>query len=285
MYLFYNLLAMFIFGTIGLFVRNAQLPSALLALIRTCIGAMILGMILLCRRKKININKGEWKYILLSACFLGCNWIFLFESYRYTSISNATIVYYSAPLMIAFASWFLYHEAFTKQKVVYLLCSMAGLVAISFQSGSFDIMGIFFGLLAACGYAGIVLTNRRIHMESLSFTFLQLSLAACIILPYVLWQKEFIQISNITMAQLPWIILLGVLHTGIAYLLYFTSIAKLSSTNVAICSYLDPCTAIILSIFILQEPCTPLQIAGIICIFAGIIGVTKSSKGDETNAL
>ena len=87
------------------------------------------------------------------------------------------------------------------------------------------------------------------------------------------------------MAQLPWIILLGVLHTGIAYLLYFTSIAKLSSTNVAVCSYLDPCTAIILSIFILQEPCTPLQIAGIICIFAGIIGVTKSSKGDETNAL
>lgn len=285
MYLFYNLLAMFIFGTIGLFVRNAQLSSALLALVRTCIGACMLGVMLLVTKKKINIAKQEFKYILLSACFLGCNWIFLFESYRYTSISNATIVYYSAPLIIALLSFFLYHEPITKRKIISFICSMIGLIAISFQNNSFDITGILFALLAAGGYAGIVLTNRYIHMEPQSFTFLQLSIAACMILPYVIWQQELSQIATISITQLPWILLLGVLHTGIAYLLYFTSIAKLSSTSVAICSYLDPCTAMILSIFFLKEPCTPLQIAGILCILIGIINATRSSKGDETNVL
>lgn len=281
MALLYNIIAMLIFGTIGLFAKEASISSGLLAFLRTVIGAMMMGFVLLIRHQKIHIEKGQGKYLLLSALFLGCNWVFLFESYRYTSISNATIAYYTAPIMITLCSVVLFHSKLTMRNVICSLLAMTGLICMTFQEGSFDGIGIFFGLLAAIGYAGIVLTNRWIHMDPIEFTFLQLLTAALILCPYVWIRGEFTQLSILTMHQIPYILIMGILHTGIAYLLYFTSIAKLAPSTVAIFSYIDPCTAILLSIVVLQEKSSLMQMTGILCVITGILLSTHKAKRGE----
>lgn len=281
MALLYNIIAMLIFGTIGLFAKEASISSGLLAFLRTVIGAIMLGMVLLIRHQQIHIEKGQGKYLLLSALFLGCNWVFLFESYRYTSISNATIAYYTAPILITLCSIVLFHSRLTLRTVICLIITMTGLICITFQEGSFDGIGIFFGLLAAAGYAGIVLTNQWIHMDSIVFTFLQLLMAALILCPYVWIRGEFTQLSMLTMHQIPYILIMGIVHTGIAYLLYFTSIAKLAPSTAAIFSYIDPCTAILLSIVLLQEKSSLLQMTGIFCILTGILLSTHKTKRGE----
>ena len=285
LYQFYQLAAMLIFGTIPLFVRSAGVSSALLALLRTMIGACVLGLVLLGKHRHISIEKGQGKYLLLSALFLGCNWVFLFESYHHTSVSNATIAYYTAPILIMVLSAVLFHIRLRKKDLGCLGLTMLGLILITFQNGDQNISGILFGLLAAMGYAGVVLTNRMIHMESIGFTFIQLGIAALLLFPYVLSKGELTQLTTLTMSQLPSILILGIVHTGIAYLLYFASIAKLPPTRVAIFSYLDPCTAIVLSIFVLQEPSSRMQIIGIIMIFMGIFLSSYHAKGSEQDVL
>lgn len=131
-------------------------------------------------------------------------------------------------------------------------------------------MGVLYSLLAAFSYAGLVIVHRHIHMASLPFTFLQLLLSGLFLLPYTILQNT--GVSSIDVVRfLPWILTIGILHTGIAYLLYFTSIAKLPPSKIALFSYLDPCTAILLSILVLHEQATLLQGIGILCILAGIL--------------
>lgn len=280
-----NIIAMLIFGTIGLFAKEAAVSSGLLALLRTAIGAIMLGMVLLIRHQHISIDKGQGKYLLLSALFLGCNWVFLFESYQHTSISNATIAYYTAPIMITVLSMVFFHRKLTLKRVVCLLLTMTGLICITFQGGTLDTAGICFGLLAAGGYAGIVLINRFIHMDPIPFTFLQLMTAALILCPYVGMRGEFYQLSMLTMHQIPYILMMGIVHTGVAYLLYFTSIANLSPSTAAIFSYIDPCTAILLSIIVLQEKSSLLQWIGILCILIGVLLSTHKTKRGELDVL
>lgn len=276
-----NLVAMLIFGTIGLFVKQLTMPSATLALLRTFIGAIVLGIAILVRKKKISIAPKEGKYLLLSAFFLGCNWVFLFESYRYTSVSNATIIYYSAPIMILLFSYFVNHQKISKKTIVSMMITMLGLCLLMLQSVSFALLGIGFGLLAALGYAGIVLTNRKIHMDALPFTFLQLSLAALLLLVYNGMKGSLPHIAQLQTGW-TWILVLGVLHTGLAYLLYFSSIAKLKPSIVAMLSYVDPCTAVFLSIFVLQEGSSPMQLLGIFCMITGIV---FSQQGRDSDVL
>lgn len=283
--LYDNMIAMLIFGTIGLFVKSAGVPSALLAWLRTLIGAIILGAVLWFQKKPIHVEKGQLKYLILSALFLGCNWVFLFESYRYTSVSNATIAYYTAPILILLLSAIIYHMKLKVKDGICLFLTMMGLICITFQGGEINVMGILFGLLAALGYAGVVLTNKKIHMESIGFTFVQLGIAAILLFPYVMMQQELSLLTTLTMHQIPFILILGIVHTGLAYLLYFSSIAKLSPATIAVFSYLDPCTAILLSIFVLHEGSSMMQIVGILLIFTGILLTSYQKKGREEHVL
>lgn len=277
-YLFCNIAAMMIFGTIALFVRQIALSSAMIAFLRTCIGTLVLGLVLLVKHIRIHVEQGEWKYLLLSACFLGCNWVFLFMGYAYTTISNATIIYYCAPLMIIVLTCLFWHQHIKRRMVACLMLAMLGLVLITFDAADFEWRGMICSFLAACCYASLVVINRRIHMEPLSFTFMQLLIASLILLPYVCITKDIMQLSDLSILLNPWLFSIGVVHTGMAYLLYFTSIAKLPADKIALYAYLDPCTAILLSSFVLHEQTTMMQWMGIICI---VVGLLFSQKGSE----
>jgi RarD protein len=281
----YLVLAMLTFGSIGLFVREIPLPSAQIAMTRGVIGSLFLLITSLFMKKKLSIASIKKNLFLLSAsgAAIGFNWILLFEAYKYTTISNATLSYYFAPVFVVFLSPLVLKERLTKVKIVCILGAMAGmfLIAGSGNLGSFEakeLIGIGFGLSAAVLYASVVLMNKFMKdLTGLETTLVQLSTAALVLIPYVLLQGN-LQFKELVGKEWFLLIFVGLIHTGIAYLVYFTVFQKLSSQTVAIFSYIDPISAIVMSAIFLGETMNGLQVLGGVLILGAAFLSGRASR-------
>ena len=253
--------AMTIFGTIGIFRKYIPLPSSLLALARGIIGtAFLLFLVLAVKRDKLSVEaiKRNFVFLVVSGAFIGFNWILLFEAYQYTTVATATLCYYMAPVIVVLVSPFLFKERLTLLKAICVAVALAGMVFVSGipQSGfggMSELKGILLGLGAATLYAIVVILNQYIKdIPAYDKTIMQLGTAAIAILPYTLLTENFADISFTPVAVLM-LIFVGIVHTGIAYTLYFGSMSGLKAQTIALFSYIDPVVAIILSAVILQE--------------------------------
>jgi len=265
--------SMFMFGTIGIFVRYINLPSSIIAFTRGIIGTLFLLLIILLTRKKLSREaiKANLLLLCISGAFIGINWILLFESYRYTTVATATLCYYMAPIIVIAVSPLVLKEKLTVKKTVCIIAALFGMVLVSGIletgiSGIAELKGILFGIGAAVFYACVVILNKKIKdISAYDKTILQLSSAAVVLIPYLFLSKAF---TGITLDQTSVIMLaiVGIFHTGIGYSLYFGSMKSLSTHTIAIFSYIDPVVAIILSAIILKEELGVLSIIGAVLI-------------------
>lgn len=259
--------SMIMFGTLGPFVRNIPVSSGELALYRAVLAILLIAVFLLLTRQKIPFAKIKkmLPLLLASGVAIGINWIFLFEAYKYTTVSVATLSYYFAPVLVTIVSPILFKEKLTCRQILCFVMSTLGLVLItgigSVGKGK-DSIGILFGLGAAVFYAMVVLCNKYIkEVEGIHRTFLQFLAAVVTLLPYVLLT------SGVTLGSLSsvgWVNLLivGLLHTGVTYCMYFSSLKELPGQEVAILSYVDPLVAVVVSVTILDEKISFWQILG-----------------------
>lgn len=262
-----NITAMLIFGTIGLFVKNIELSSSEIALTRGFIGGVTLILATIFLKKKISFEaiKNNLYLLIFSGLAVGLNWIFLFQGYKYTSISNATLSYYFAPVFVTILAPFILKEKLTLSKFLCVLMALVGMfciVGVDGINGGSDLIGIVYGLLAAGFYASVILMNKFLKgIDSIEITVIQLISATIALLPYVLY-VEGLGILSVSSVSIPYILILGIVHTGIAYLLYFSSLQGLKGQTIAVLSYIDPVFAIIISAIILKEQLGVLQIIG-----------------------
>lgn len=267
------LTAMLIFSTIGIFRKYIPLSSGLIACFRGIVGALFLICLSFITRKKTDFNavRKNGALLIVSGIFIGFNWILLFEAYNYTSVSVATLCYYMAPVFVILASPFLFGERLTKKKIICVIGALVGMVLVSgifsIENISFSEMkGVFLGLGAAVLYASVVLINKKIDgIEATDKTTVQLFCAGVVLIPYVLI-FEGLPKENISGTVLILLILVGILHTGFAYALYFGSMKNIEAQTVALFSYADPVGAIILSALILREKMDILTITGTILV-------------------
>ncbi len=271
------ILAMATFGTIGLFVTNIPLSSASIAMARGFTGSIFLLLFALIRRQKIcwqDIKKNI-VVLALTGAFIGINWILLFEGYTY-SVTKATLCYYLEPVFLVVVSGIIYKE---KIRPINAVCVLVALLGMGFVSGVFpfgavqpgDMGGILFGTGAAVFYTLVILINRKIkNISSYDMTMVQLFFAALVTVPYVLATENVLSV-NINAVQVMLLLILGVVHTGIAYVLYFSSVRDLSSQSVAIFSYVDPMVAIVLSMTVLGEELTVWGILGAVMILGSTL--------------
>lgn len=262
------ILSMTIFGTIGLFVRNIPAASGELALYRAILAAVLIGVYFLVTGQKIPFRtiQKEIPLLLASGAAMSINWILLFEAYKYTTVSAATLSYYFAPVIVTAVCPFLFHEKLTSKQIVCFLMSTLGLVMITGvgdvgKSGT-DLIGILFGLGAAVFYAAVILLNKFIkNVEGIHRTFLQFIAAILTLIPYVAVS------GGVTLGSLDglgWLCLLivGLVHTGVTYCLYFSSLKELPGQKAALLSYIDPLVAVLVSVLLLGETMTLWQAAG-----------------------
>ena len=278
------ILSMVIFGTIGIFRKYIPLSSGIVAWVRGVLGVAFLLVFI--KLKKIPMNKEIVKkyliILLVSGAFIGLNWVLLFESYRYTSVAVATLCYYMAPIFVMLASPILLKEKLTVKKTICVIVALIGMVFVSGVldggiSGISELKGILFGLGAAALYASVIMMNQGLReVPTYDKTIMQLGAAALILLPYILIVED---LSAVTLTPLivVMLIIVGVVHTGIAYALYFGSMNGLKAQTVALFSYIDPIVAIILSAMFLKEPMTVYSIIGAVLV----LGATMISELPE----
>ena len=271
------ILAMTIFGTIGIFVKYIPLPSSDISCVRGFLGVAFLLLVSCLRKKKISLSDIKKNLLLLciSGAFIGINWILLFEAYRYTTVATATLCYYMAPIFVTLASPFILKEKLTLKKATCTIIALVGMVFVSGIVGSnslqINIPGILCGIGAAFFYACVILLNK--HMKQISsydMTITQLLIAAVVILPYILITEDISAVA-LDAPAIICLIILGVIHTGFAYMIYFSSIANLKAQTVAIFSYIDPVVAILLSALLLKEKMGVFEIIGAVLILGSTL--------------
>lgn len=261
-------LSMAIFGTLGLFTRNITVTSGELALYRAIMATLLLLGYFGVTKQRIDFKKikKEVPLLLASGMAMGINWILLFEAYKYTTISVATLSYYFAPVIVTVVCPFLFHEKLTGKQIICFVMSTIGLILIigvgSFGTAGTDMLGILFGLGAAAFYATVILLNKFIkNVAGIQRTLLQFVAAVIILVPYVAFT------SGITLSGMNgkgWVSLLivGLVHTGITYCMYFSALKDLSGQEASILSYIDPLVAVLVSVLILGEKMTVMQVVG-----------------------
>ncbi len=251
--------AFFLFGTLGLFIRNIPLPSSVIANVRGVVGALfLLCMILLQGRRPDGAGiRRNLKYLVPSGMVMGFNWLFLFESYRYTTVAVATVCYYLAPVLIVLLSPMVLREKLTGKKVLFAVLALAGVVLTSgiVQNGfAGSFTGVLFGCAAACMYAAIILLNKRLQdVPAFDATMVQLGISAVVLLPYNLLTVSA-EAMTCDVLGLVMLAVVSIVHTGICYAMYFSALPRLSAQTAALYSYIDPVVAILLSALLLHEP-------------------------------
>ncbi len=265
-------LSMVIFGTLAPFVRNISVSSGEIALYRAMFASVLILVYIIFSKQKIPSAKikKDIPLLLASGAFMGINWILLFEAYKYTTVSLATLSYYFAPVLVTLACPLLFREKMSLKNWVCFIASTIGLIMITgigdISQSSSHITGILFGLGAAVFYASVILINKFIKStQGLYRTFLQFLAAVIVLIPYVLFTSG-INLSSLNSVGITSLLIVGLVHTGIAYVLYFSSLKELPGQKTAILSYIDPLCAVLISVFILGEEIKTLQIIGGILI-------------------
>lgn len=282
--------SMVIFGTIGLFVRHIPLPSSVIALCRGVTGTLFLVALLFWRKMRLDFTaiRKNLMWLLLSGAAIGFNWILLFESYRYTSVAVSTLCYYLAPILVILVSPLLLKEQLTGKKITCVVAALCGMICLSgvLQSGipgSGELKGILFGVAAALLYASIILMNKQLSdIAALEKTIVQLGTSAVVLLPYCFMTLGGVQLS-VDLKALLLLIVVGVIHTGVSYAMYFDALGAIRGQTAAILSYIDPVIAVLASVLILREPMQGVEALGAVLILgaAVISEVSLPKRGAE----
>jgi drug/metabolite transporter (DMT)-like permease len=271
--------AMLIFGSVGLFVRSIHMESGGIAFLRGIIGSIFLIFMCYLKKQRISFDaiKKNLFLILLSGGAVGLNWILLFEAYNYTTISKATLSYYCAPIFAVLISPLILKEKITPKKLSGVFAAMIGLIlVVGFGNGEAPLVGaqlkgIIYGLTAAFFYALVMLINKLLKgLSGIEITLTQLIMSVIVLTPYIFIKEGFV-ISTIDQSSIYNILILGIVHTGIAYYMYFTAMQYVSTHTTALYSYIDPISAIIMSFVFLREKLSLIQVLGGVIILSSVI--------------
>ena len=271
---------MLLFGTIGTLSRYIDMPSSVIALGRAFFSVLTIILILALRRQKLDWDdiKRNIGWLTLSSVFMCCNWVCQFEAFKYTTIAVSTLCYYMQPVFYILAAAIVIKEKLSPRKLVCVAVAFCGMIFVSgvLQTGFHisELKGVLFGIAGGFFYAMVVLINKYMKdISPVNTTIMQMALVSLIMLPYSA-ATGGLAAARVTTVGIICLIVLGALHTGIAYIIYFDAVNKLSAQTVGILSYIDPVEAVLLSAFFLKEPLTIWTIIGAVMI----LGATAVSE-------
>lgn len=278
---------MIIFGAVGLFAKWIDLSSGEIALCLSFIGALFLLVVIAWSRQKISWHsvKRNAAALLMASMALSCNWIFLFQAYKETTIANAALSYYFAPVLIIMLSPVVLNEKLSIKKVICIGTALAGLWLIvqnaAAETTGRHLLGIGYGLIAGGFYAGLTLVNKLIrNLDGLAKTLLQFGLSVVILFPYVLFAEGF-HLVSVTGSTVMLILVLGILHGGVGFGLFFSGMQGLSGQSIAVLSYIDPLTSLLISVLVIGENTTLQQVVGAALLLGSIwIGESGGKKSN-----
>lgn len=267
------IVAMAILGTNGLLVVNLNFTSEAVVIVRTGLGAMFLGLVsMLTSRFDIQTLRRDLLPATLGGLAVALNWLFLFAAYKEASVSLSILLCYCGPMVVLLLSPLLFREKLTPQSIIAGVIVAVGMWCMTGWEGLHGStrVGMLYGLISGGFYALLLVCNKSIkHMESIHCTLYQLVIASLVICVYSLTTNGTLPLALPRGIEWLYVFVLGVVNTGVAYALFFSAIKKLSGQTVALMSYIEPLTALLVSAIFLGERLLPLQLLGAICILGG----------------
>lgn len=283
------------FGTIGLVTHFIPLSSAVIVFYRALLGGIYIIVAAMLSKQTINVRLmiDNFAILIVTSFFMGLNWVLQFEAFRVSTVAIGTVCYNTMPIFLVVIASFMFKERITLKTVICIITASLGIFLVSnvINTGirSNEVLGCFYGVLGAIFYALILIYNRKItHIEMHDKIIFQFLFSAFIMALYVLFieKSSFVFDDRLPMREtlvgVICILLLSFFHTGFCYVHYFSAAARLKAETVAILTYLDPVVALLLSVFVLKEKMTSLQLVGAILILASALAneLIKVKKED-----
>ena len=275
-----NVSAMLIFVTSGVLRRHIPLSSAFIAFVRGMLGGLTILAFMKVKGIKVreDLSRRQVLWLALTGAVMGINWILLFEAFNHTTVAIATLCYYMQPTIVILLSPVLFREKLSAKKLLCAAVAIAGMILVSGiingnpQSSSFT--GVLLGLGAAVLYAAVIIMNKSKIVCSVNAyrkTMIQLLSAGAVMIPYLILSGTGIDSNALTPKTILLLLTAGILHTGIAYLLYFGSMSGIRVQSIAILSYIDPVSALFFAALFLKEPLSPAGIIGAVMIIGSAV--------------
>lgn len=277
--------AMIIWGSLGVFALWSGLDASDLAFTRCVIGGVILFFYCMYNRElnTKRLNPKNLFFALVSGIFIVFNWILLFKSFQLASITIGNVSYYLQPIFLVILGILFLKEQVNLAQWGFILLTTCGVILTSDLHLS-QIDGsnyLFLGMLAAIG-AGLLYSFATLIIKCVDglspslLTLIQLTLGAVILLPGI----DFNHFYHLNHDAWKNVLLIGVIHTALAYILYYHSLKKVNITLIAIISYLDPIVAILSDVVFFNRHLGVLQYLGILLTFIGsYFVITLKTKG------
>ena len=267
--------AVVLYGTIGMFLRQISLPTEMVAMARGAVGALMIVAWMRLRGERMDWGavRRNLRWLLISGVSLGLNWIFLFAAYVRTTVAIASLCNYLAPALVVLTAPLILREPLNRRKLPCVFGALLGVALVSgiLEGATGETAGVLLGLAAAVGFMVIVLCNRRLEgISSLDRAAVQLALSALTILPYVLWANRGAVIQP-GLKDILLTLMICVVQTGFAYVLYFSGMATLPVQSVAVLGYLEPAVSVLCSALFLHERMTPAGWIGALLILASAV--------------
>jgi RarD protein len=251
--------SMLIWGSVSIFARKAGQDPLVTVTYRVLLGALALGVLALFQRggPKLTLRPRQWALMLVSGLALAITWLFFFKAVSATSVTNAVLSYYAAPVLVALTAPILLGERLESRTMLATALAFGGLFFMLYQPGqtlrAADVTGIGYGLIAACFYAAVTITGRWLaDVPATRLVLIQTLTATVVLVPAMLLQggRATLAISAPSMALL---LVIGVIHTALALVLYFVGLRRVKVQHVGVLAYLDPVSAVLFAYLFLGE--------------------------------
>ena len=283
--LFKYIIALLLFGLNGIVADNITLESYQIVFLRTLIGSLFLGILFFATKQPITFykHKKSTLFIIISGIAMGASWICLYEAYAQIGVSVSSLLYYCGPVIVMVLSPILFNEKLTMVKIIGFASVLCGIfLVIGQNTDTLNVRGIFCASLSAVFYSVMVMSNKKAkNITNMENSLIQLIISFLTVAVFAGIKSGFL--FSLSKSGLIWVIVLGVVNTGIGCYFYFTSIGSLSVQTVAVCGYLEPLSAVLFSVLLLHETMYPLQAAGAALIIGGaVFGECFCHNSDST---
>lgn len=276
-------------GTIGTITRFVAVPSSVMCCVRAFIGLAVLILYLKLKEGRlpdIQAMKENLRLLIIAGIMNGLNWLLIFEGFRHTTVAIASICYYMAPVFLIACAPFFFGDSLTLRKLICIAAAFVGMVLVadpfSASADKTGYTGIILSIMAAVAYAANVIATKKLRgISSVDVTAAELLIAGIVLIPYILLTTPAGSFSWRTQDVLL-VTLLGVLHTGIGYAVYYSTVRRLKADTIAVLSYIDPVTSVLLSALVLREPLKIMTAAGAVMILGASFFGSGSTGSPET---
>ncbi|MBR0281594.1 MAG: EamA family transporter [Oscillibacter sp.] len=263
--------ALLLFGLNGIVASQIAMGSYEIVFLRTMIGSILLIILFILGKGRFHLreHRRDSLFIILSGIAMGASWMFLYEAYQQIGVSLASLLYYCGSVIVMVLSPLIFKEKLTIPKVAGFLIVLAGIILVNGQaSDGLNGWGLFCGAMSAVMYFFMVTLNKQSReITGMENAVIQLTVSFLVVAVFVGFKQAFV--IHIPDGAWLWILILGIVNTGIGCYLYFSPLSQLPVQTVAICGYLEPLSAVVFAAILLNERMTIIQLIGAACIIGG----------------